>query len=199
MYFNVTSDTPQTGGAYLPYRHWRYLKTPHKKTKDPHSGSHARTDFSSDLIPHPTKPKTASIDHVITHGYLPIPRSDPETALLSDKKQLYSMGLTDVIGQIRRRYEIYEHNLNELAQSQCAATNAFFDLESLIGPVAAASREAQKLNKNLQDLYREERAERIKLWEDVTRLRQTIPEAAQQYLSALRKTQLLETVPGDVP
>ena len=198
MYFNVAANTPAMGGAYLPYHYWIYARSPGRKTGDPTSESASRFDFSSDLVPKPGK-DTQTIDKIITDGYFAVPPSQPETSILSDKKHVFSLGLADTILQIRRRYEIYERNLKEIAESQCAAMNTFFDLESLIGPVAAASREAHRLNKSLQDLYGEERLERVKLWEDVSRLRQALPEAAQAYLSARRKVALLGDLQGDGP
>ena len=51
----------------------------------------------------------------------------------------------------------------------------------------------------MNDLYMEQRAERVSLWRDVSRLRLELPENAQQYLSAYRKVSILEDDKGDAP
>lgn len=51
----------------------------------------------------------------------------------------------------------------------------------------------------LQNLYSQERDERVTLWRDVARLRSQLPEAAQTYLTAHRKLQLLDTPGGEAP
>ncbi len=52
-------------------------------------------------------------------------------------------------------------------------------------------------HKAIQDLYEEERTERTSLWKDVSRLKLQIPESAQQYLSAHRKSSILAQDMGD--
>ena len=56
---------------------------------------------------------------------------------------------------------------------------------------AANERQRETLAKRLQECYGEQRAERITLWRDVSRLRVNIPESAQLYLSAHRKLLIL--------
>jgi hypothetical protein len=51
----------------------------------------------------------------------------------------------------------------------------------------ANSKEVYGLNKTLQKLYMQQMDERVRLWQDVSRLRLTLPESAQSYLSAYRK------------
>ena len=51
------------------------------------------------------------------------------------------------------------------------------------------------LGRRLEGLYAEQRTERVALWRDISRLRQALPESAEQYLGALRKTDIL----GDRP
>ena len=54
------------------------------------------------------------------------------------------------------------------------------------------------VNKRLDELYSDQRDERVNLWRDVSRLRIQLPENAQQYLSAYRKVAILEDTKGDV-
>ena len=49
----------------------------------------------------------------------------------------------------------------------------------------------------MNELYQEQRAERIDLWRDVSKLRLELPEVAQSYLSAYRKVSILEDTKGD--
>jgi hypothetical protein len=41
-------------------------------------------------------------------------------------------------------------------------------------------------------LEQQKREERLSLWRDVSRLRQTIPQSAQEYLGTCRRTQIIE-------
>ena len=111
-------------------------------------------------------------------------------AIISDKKATSWLGLDDIIGQIRRRQEIYLGNMYDLELSKCAATNSLHEHEANHGPADAKVEYA--LNKRLDQLYSNQREERVKLWQDISRLRQTLPETAQQYLAAYRKVSILE-------
>ena len=62
-----------------------------------------------------------------------------------------------------------------------------------------SSREAYSLNKSLRELYEQQRDERVRLWQDISRLKQSLPEQAQQYLAAYRKVSILEDDRGDSP
>ena len=48
------------------------------------------------------------------------------------------------------------------------------------------------LTKSLRELYEQQRDERVALWQDVSKLKQAVPEQAQQYLTAYRKVSILE-------
>ncbi len=97
--------------------------------------------------------------------------------------------MEDIIGQIRRRQEIYHNNIYDLELAKCAAANSLHEHEAHHGP--ADPKVEYALNKRLDKLYSDQRDERVKLWQDVSRLRQTLPETAQQYLSAYRKVSIL--------
>jgi hypothetical protein len=132
---------------------------------------------------------------LIRRGYLAIPKSDPETAIISDKKSTARLGLDDVIGQIRNRHSLYQHNMYELELAKCSVINSFYKHEAYHGP--SDSRIEYSMNKRLDELYADQRKERTDLWRDVSRLRLQLPENAQQYLAAYRKVSILENNEGD--
>jgi hypothetical protein len=78
---------------------------------------------------------------------------------------------------------------------KCAAMNSVHDHEAHHGP--ADSRIEYSLNKRLDKLYKDQREERVNLWQDISKLRLLLPENAQQYLSAYRKLSILEDSEGD--
>jgi hypothetical protein len=156
-------------------------------------------DFTSDLIQPRRFPNPQTVEQVIERGYLAVPPGDPAAAMISDRKNTSWLGLDDLIGQIRKRYEIFDRNLYEMQLSKCAAANALFSMEADRGSVPADSKERYALDKRLQQIYQEEREERVTLWQDVSRLRLSMAEAAQLYLSAYRKVRLLEDTQGDAP
>jgi hypothetical protein len=132
-----------------------------------------------------------TVEQIVQQGYFAVPRGDPVTALITDKHHTSRLGLDDVIGQIRRRYEIYEDNLYQIELSKCAAINAIYHHEAYCGTGSASSRQHYAKHKAIQGLYEQERLERTALWKDVSRLRTLLPESAQQYLSADRKVAAL--------
>ena len=103
----------------------------------------------------------------------------------------------DIIGQVRQRYEIYEKNIYQIELGKCYALNSMFAIEAERGGVRLDSREAYSLSKSLREFYEQQRDERVRLWQDVSRLKLALPEQAQQYLSAYRKVSILEGAEGD--
>ena len=77
-------------------------------------------DFSSDLLFKQPWPIPQTVEDVVRNGYFSIPKSEPETAIISDKKSTSWLGLDDIIGQIRQRYEVYNNNIYEIEVSKCA-------------------------------------------------------------------------------
>ena len=140
-----------------------------------------------------------TVEQVVARGYLAVPRADPSTALLTDKRMTSGLGLDDLIGQIRRRYDIYDQNLYEIEQAKCSAVNSLHSVQADRGSMPANSKEVYGLSKALQRLYQQQLDERVRLWQDVSRLRLAMPETAQQYLSVYRKVQLLNDTAGDRP
>ena len=122
---------------------------------------------------------------------------DPATAWLTDRQKTHKLALEDVIGQVRERVEIYTRRVSEIEQAKCAAFNTAFSwhLPAEQPPDAFDP----QLHQLLQDLYRERRDERARLWSDLSRLRSALPETLQTYLTTYRQRALLADRPGDAP
>ena len=80
----------------------------------------------------------------------------------------------------------------------CEASNEIFRQEAAQG-CPADNRQKYSASKAIQGLYEQMRTERVKLWQDVSILRQTLPEVVQQYLASYRKLSILEDDRGDAP
>ena len=74
-------------------------------------GSPPMYDFSSDLHGKGAWLKQQTVEDVIRNGYFSVPKSELETAIISDRKHTAWLGLDDVVGQIRHRYEVYKRNI----------------------------------------------------------------------------------------
>ena len=184
---------PIFNAGYVPYFYesgrFYFDNVPGKKTRTS-SYSTSKYDFTSDLIK-----SQPTVDDIIRAGYFAIPKSEPEIAIISDKKHTFGLGLDDVIHQVRSRHAIYQRNVYDLEIAKCAAINSLFEHEANHGP--ADSQIEYSLNKRLDKLYKDQREERINLWQDISRLKLILPENAQNYLSAYRKVSILEDMNGD--
>jgi len=196
---NQTIGKPHFGPEYVPYFYasgrFTAYDLPRARALPEVRFVPASYDFSSDLVQRRSYFVPQTVEQVIRRGYLAIPRSEPETALISDKKHTARLGLDDVIGQVRKRYALYEKNMYELELSKCEAINCLYRHIGHHGPTD--SKVEYSVSKRLNDLYQEQREERTNLWKDVSRLRLQLPENAQQYLSAYRKVSVLEDNKGD--
>jgi hypothetical protein len=201
MYPTHTPGRVHLGPEYLPYFYasgrfsWHDLPGTGAARPD-HSASPARYDFTSDLTDRRGH-FAPSVEDVIRRGYFAVPNSDPETALIPDKKHTSWLGLDDVIGQIKRRYEIYRDHMYQIELGKCYTKNSMLAVIAHRGNVAVNSREAYSLTKNINELYEQQRDERVRLWQDVSKLRQLLPEHAQSYLASYRKLAILEDTRGD--
>ena len=160
-------------------------------------GSTGSYDFSSDLSVRRTFAVPQTVEQIVSNGYLSIQKSEPETSIISDRKNTSWLGLDDLIGQIRNRYQVYENNIYELEKAKCAAINCLFEHEAYHGPTD--TKVEYSVNKRLDGLYSEQREERTNLWRDISRIKILLPEQAQNYLSAYRKVSILEDKKGDMP
>lgn len=190
------SNGPHLGPQYMPYFYAAGLfarySLPHAKTKmnslnQPSTGY----DLTSDLTQKSSPKWHQTVEDVIRSGYLSVPKAQLETALISDKQHVASLGLDDVISQVRSRYEIYRHNMYEIEQGKCYMTSAMYAVQALRGGVRLDSREAYSLSKGIREFYQLQRDERVRLWQDISRLKQVLPEHAQSYLGAYRKLAIL--------
>jgi len=200
MYPNEPEDVPAATPKYQPYlyqsgrfQNYGVLSwTPSSQTP---FRSEAATYFSSPQLGRPWD-RLFTVEQIIAHGYFSVPYALPETGLISDKLHTSRMGLEDLVSQIRGRTALYQKNMEELALAQCEADNAVFRQEADQGHPADA-RQRYSGNKRIQDLYQEQREERVNLWKDVSRLRLAFPELAQLYLASYRKIALLDDLPGE--
>lgn len=145
----------------------------------------------------PSNTPMETIEDVLARGYFVPPQGDPVTAVLTDRRSTAWLGLDDAISQVRVRYEIYGRNVRDILYATAAATNALHTWAAERG--WPSDRQLDNLGKTLQNLYTQEREERVTLWRDVARIRAELPEAAQTYLSAHRKLQLLDIPGGEAP
>ena len=203
MYETDLANGPVFGGAYVPYfyQSGRFLAydIPHRGPKYGYFGASAAYDFTSDIVPKSNRLRSPTVEDIIKNAYFPIPKSEPETAIISDKKHTASLGLGDIISQVRKRYDIYDRNIYQIELGKCYTISSQLAVESSRGGVCMSSKEAYSLNKSLRELYEQQRDERVRLWQDISRLKQSLPEQAQQYLAAYRKVSILEDERGDSP
>ena len=136
-----------------------------------------------------------TVEQIIAHGYLAVPSPIEDMATISDKGHTSWLGLDDVITQIRQRYDIYHQNADELTQSICEANNSVHRQVADQG-MPANQRQQYSADKAVRDVYEQKRTERVNLWRDVSRVRSTLPEVAQQYLGAYRKLSILSDTSG---
>lgn len=193
MYPNPTPNVPARPGSYVPFSNqfvpYAPSGAPPLDNRYVPAGAkgRARYDFSSEQ----------TVDDLIVRGYLAIPTGGPVTVMLADRRHTAWLGLDDAIRQIRSRYEIYERNMHGILYGTTAATNALHTWKAERGWYS--EKQIENLGKALQRLYSEERQERVGLWQDLARIRATVPEAVQTYLSAWRKLALLDDPAGDPP
>jgi len=190
------SNGPVFDSGYKPYFYqsgkFMAYDLPGREPKSTYFSTSTGYDFTSDIVPKNNWPKTQTVEDIISSGYFPISKSEPETAIISDKKQTSGLGLSDIIRQVRQRYDIYERNIYQIEVGKCYALNSIFYIVATRGGVPQNSREAYSISKSLRELYEQQRDERVTLWQDVSKLKQTLPEQAQQYLTAYRKVSILE-------
>ena len=92
-------------------------------------------DFSSDLSVRRPWPKPQTVEDVVRNGYLSIPKSEPETAIISDWKNTSWLGLDDLIGQIRNRFQVYENNLYGKARVSYENSNLILRFGQIDSPL----------------------------------------------------------------
>ena len=202
MYPINSSNVPEPESQYRPYfyqagLHQRYdLNSMGKsRARSADLEQTGRSNTIDVLLSKDAGPQT--VEQVIANGYFSTPSGDPVTAVISDKMHTSWLGLDDLIGQVRKRYEIHQQILYQIELGKCAAMNAIYAHEAYAGP--PSSKQMYARHKAIRDLYEQEQMEETTLWKDISRLKVLIPESAQQYLSAYRKSSVLAQEPGDAP
>lgn len=192
---------PSWAELYLPYQYASRRYQLHRYSAP--GGPSPPTASPNTTGPYSTAGRNGSLDkgpqtveQLIAQGYFSAPPSSSETAILEDKMHSAWLLLEDTIHQVRQRIDMYSRNMYELKLAQCAAQNDLFAFEARYG-WPAPTEQHYVLGKRLQRLYSEQRSERLALWKDVSRLRQTVPESVQHYLSTFRKIEILNDSPGD--
>jgi len=200
---DTTPNSPVLGGSYVPYFYasglYRlYGQPPGQGSGSPPTTGYGRYDFSRDVPTWQADPQPQTVEQIIQRGYFAVPSGTPETALISDKTHTSWLGLDDLIQQVRQRHALYRQNMDELDQSVCEANNSVFRQEGAQG-CPADNRQKYAADKAIRDAYEQKRAERVKFWQDISRLKQTLPETALQYLASYRKLSILGDIQGDAP
>lgn len=193
---NPTAGAPYGAIAYqyLYGRQHQYGRTPSVTRYGARPYWRARAAPSADTAPAGIDDGPQTVEDLVREGFFAVPDHEPETAVLFDRRHTSWMALDDVLGQIKQREEIYKKNMLDIQWSQCYAFN---ELARNANP---ATEEAYAVyEKRMHDLRAEQRAERVTFWRDVSRIRERLPESAQQYLSAFRKLQILGDEGGDQP
>ena len=197
-----TPNAPLPQGGYVPYFYesgafQRYGQPAASHASPVSYGSDAVYDFSSTPPRWRRSDHSQTVEQIIAHGYLAVPKGASDTALLADKQHAAWLGLDDVITQIRQRYDLYSQNMYELDLSICEANNEVHRIERDRGQ-PANDKQRYAAHKQTQDVYQEKRDQRVNLWRDVVRIRSDLPEMAQSYLAAYRKLSILQDIGGDV-
>jgi hypothetical protein len=204
MYPQTLSSLPNDGGGYVPYfyqsgLHQAYPLQAEAAPPSIRTSSSSTPESASLEALFQRADRTQTVEQVIARGYFAVPPStDQAEAIITDKRHTARLGLDDVIGQIRRRYTIYEQNTEQIERSKCAAINGIYQHEAYLGPGSASSKQHYAKHKAIQKLYEQQNEERTTLWKDVSRLRLLLPETAQLYLGAARKAAILAAETGDL-
>ena len=189
--------------AYTPRRYYLYgrrrlYEQPKEWLYSPVADPSPRLGFSSNRTRVRADKEPQTVEQVISQGYFSVPASEAEIPMLDDRKQTSWLSLDDAIQQIRQRYEVYSRNVYEIERGKCYAINDLFSWETATAQPASAEQHII-LGKRLEGLYAQQRQERIAFWKDVSRLKQTLPDSVQRYLSAHRKSEILTSPGGDSP
>ena len=201
MHSKTIPNAPAFSGGYVPYFYesglYRlYLQPASRNPQSLAKERHARYSLGSDPRPFGPLDSHQSVEQIVARGYFAAPAGAPETAIISDRKHTAWLGLDDVIQQVRWRHGLYEQTMHELDLAVCEANSAVFRQEADQGG-PANEKQRYAANKMIQDIYEQKRAERLTLWRDVSKLKLVLPEIAQQYLSAYRKSVILQDTQGD--
>jgi len=129
-----------------------------------------------------------SVDRLVADGCLTVPMADPIAAFLADRQHTTRLSVDDALTQLRRRDDLYRTHLGELLQEEVRVLNAMHSFPKHMDRVAPDI--YLSIQQQLQRLAKERREERTSFWQDITRLRATVPEMVANYLTSYRKTSI---------
>ncbi len=152
----------------------------------------ARQEPRSGLLLNDAGPQT--VEQLVARGELFMPPCDPELAILHDKRHGSWLALDDQISQVQERRRLYETNMTDIEWGKC---HAFTDLYRHGWPPSPPQEDI--FDKRMDQLYAEQRAERVAAWRDISQIKLQVPEAVLNYLSAFRRTELLKDLEGQQP
>ncbi len=177
---------------YYLYHRARSYGTPPRMAYPPISSHYLSPALTRDHARSDIDRGPQTVEDLVRDGYFAIAKREPETAVLVDRQDIAWLTLDDALTQIREREEIYRKNMLELEWAECYA---FGELARHGWP--ASDEKASLYQKRIADLHADQRAERVRFWNDLARVRQLVPPSAQAYLSAIRKSQILGLDEGD--
>lgn len=179
---------------YYLYHRARSYGTPPRMVYPSSSSHYGSPSLSRDFTPTGIDRGPQTVEDLVRDGYFAIAKREPETAVLVDRQDIAWLTLDDALTQIREREDIYRKNMLELEWAKCYA---FDELARQGWP--ASDEKAALYQGRIADLHADQRAERVRFWNDLSRVRQLVPPSAQAYLSATRKNQILGLDGGDQP
>ena len=190
--FHYTAREHRPSYYYLYHRARAYGAQAPNASYPPISNRYAPPALSRDPTPVDIDRGPQTVEDLVRDGYFAVQKREPETAVLLDRQDMAWLTLDDALTQIREREDIYRKNMLEIEWAKCYA---FGELARLGWP--ASDEKSALYHRRIADLHADQRAERVRFWNDLSRVRQLVPPSAQLYLSALRKSQILGLDEGD--
>ena len=130
-----------------------------------------------------------SVDELLSESPAPASQLDPVAGFLSERKLITHLGLTDTLSQIHERVELYLLHKNEIEKAELNTLNTMHGFPTVNGYVHPEL--YQDILRSLQQLEQQQRRERLDFWSDISRLRQSLPDAMDAYLDSCRKMRIL--------
>lgn len=139
---------------------------------------------SAIALPNNASSSKPSIEDLLQGVWLPIQSQDPVASMLTDRLNVNTLGLCDVLEQIKERITLYRRHFDELEHAKLDVRNVrkrWTDPMDKIGNLPDPD-----LVSAIHELESQQRNERLSCWKDLSSLRQQLPEQWQQYLGAVR-------------
>ena len=91
-----------------------YGASPSARIYEPFPTSIPQRYFSQDKALARLDDGPQTVEQLVEQGYFAAPASEPETAILHDRKATSWLGLDDILTQVRHRRDIYKKNMLEI-------------------------------------------------------------------------------------